>query len=103
MNVLHSSISLKQRDKRKLTKHKSDLRNLSSTVVFITKKKQVVQKGRGFLPLLLGPVLSFRTPLLLKGNNHGWEDSVCKRNNSQDTKSKTDGPPAVQKEGIELR
>ena len=64
LKVLHGSIPLQQKNKRKLAKHKNDLRNLASKVVSIQKKKQIVQKGRGFLPLLLGPVLSFLAPLL---------------------------------------
>ena len=64
LNVLHGSIPLQQKNKIKLAKHKNDLRNLASKLVSIQKKKQIVQKGRGFLPLLLGPVLSFLAPLL---------------------------------------
>ena len=64
LNVLHGSIPLQQKNRRKLAKHKNDLRNLVSKVVSIQQKKQIVQKGSRFLPLLLGPVLSSLAPLL---------------------------------------
>ena len=45
LNVLHGSIPVQQKNKRKLAKHKNDLPNLALKVVFIQKKKQIVQKG----------------------------------------------------------
>ena len=61
LNVLHGFIPLQQKNKSKLAKYKNDLRNIAPRVV------PIVQKGRGFLPLLLVPVLSFLAPLLVNG------------------------------------
>ena len=43
LNVLHGSIPLQPKNKRKLAKHKNDLRNLSSNVVSIKKNNKIVQ------------------------------------------------------------
>ena len=66
LNILQGNIPISQKEKKsKLQKHKSDLRRLASDKP-LTEKKRIIQKGNGFLPMLLGPVLAALGPLLLK-------------------------------------
>ena len=85
LNVLHGSIPLQQKNKRKLAKHKNDLHNLASKVVSIQKKKQIVQKVEDSSRSCWVQSCRSLHHYFLIGNNHGPEDSVCKRNDSQDT------------------
>ena len=65
LNVLQGNIPVSQKEKSKLQKYKSDLRSLASDKP-LTEKKRIIQKGNGFLPMLLGPVLAALGPLLFK-------------------------------------
>lgn len=61
LNVLKGAVSLKSCQKNKLKKHKQVLRKLATKPTgknsWKKKKRVIVQKGGGFLPLLLAPVL----------------------------------------------
>ena len=65
LNILQGNIPISQKEKSKLQKHKSDLRSLASDKP-LTEKKRIIQKGNGFLPMLLGPLLAALGPLLFK-------------------------------------
>lgn len=61
LNVVRGVVSLKNSQLKKLRKHKQVLRKLAkkgSVKSWQAKKRVIVQKGGGFLPLLLEPVLS---------------------------------------------
>ena len=58
LNVLKGNVKIKPSAKRRLTPYKSVIRNLVKPKVNIEKRRKLlVQKG-GFLPLLLGSLLS---------------------------------------------
>lgn len=65
-NILKGNIRLKPKEKEKLRRHKTALRELTkgkSASGLKKKRKLLVQKG-GFLPLLLSPILSVAGGLL---------------------------------------
>lgn len=66
VNILQGTVPLSSQEKKKLSKHKRNLRRLSTKSTSIDKKKQIIQKGNGFLPLLLGPVISALGSILFK-------------------------------------
>ena len=85
LNMLHGSISLQQKNKRKLAKHKNDLCNMASKVVLFRKKSRSYQQVEGSSrSCWVQSCRSFYHYILI-GNNHGPEDSVRKQNDSQDT------------------
>lgn len=58
LNVLKSVVKLSPTQKRKIAKHKHHLRLLVSKATSLDKRRRVlVQKGDGFLTLVLGSVL----------------------------------------------
>ena len=75
LNVLHGSIPLQQKNKIKLAKHKNDFRKRcrSYKKVEVSSRSCWVQCCRSM------------HHYFLIGNKHGPEDSVRKRNDSQDT------------------
>lgn len=65
LNVLRGTVKLNPSQKGKLRRHKETLRQLADKRVPLNKKKNVlVQKGDGFLGLLLAPVLQQLASLL---------------------------------------
>ena len=66
LNILKGSVPLKPQDKKKLIKRKRDLRALTSKSTNIADKKRIIQKGNGFLPMLLGPIIATLGSLLFK-------------------------------------
>lgn len=58
MNILNGNVKISSRSKRSLKDYKNSLRKISSTRTSLkSKKKILVQKG-GFLPTILGAILS---------------------------------------------
>ena len=57
MNILQGQIMLTATQKKKLSKHKSSLRQLASHKTSHTQKKKILQKG-GLLPAFLLPLLA---------------------------------------------
>lgn len=58
-NVLNGRINLNENQKKKLSKHKTLLRNIVKNRNKVNKRKLLVnQKGGAFLPALLIPILS---------------------------------------------
>ena len=66
LNILKGSVPLKPQDKKKLIKRKRDLRALTSKSTSIVDKKRIIQKGNGFLPMLLRPIIATLGSLLFK-------------------------------------
>ena len=65
LNVLNRNIKLKKPALKKLLKHKAVLRRLAKKRKnFFLKKKLLIQKGAGFLPLLIGPAIALISSLL---------------------------------------
>lgn len=64
LNVLHGTVPLTPQEKSKLSPHKFQLRKLTAKSSSLAEKKRIIQKGNGFLPLLLGPVISALGSLL---------------------------------------
>ena len=65
-NVLKGRVQLKTEEKRRLQKHKNNLRAFLQENTPLKKKKEIVQKG-GFLGALLAPLLgSVIVPLAKK-------------------------------------
>lgn len=65
LNVLRGVVKINPQQKRKLTHHKNTLRKLADKKVSWTaKKKAIVQKGDGFLSIILPPVLQTLASLL---------------------------------------
>lgn len=60
LNCLNGNVKLSDSDKHKLMKHKNCLRKLLSNKAnsIEQKKKIIIQKGSGFLPIILSAVLS---------------------------------------------
>ena len=65
LNVLHGNVPLTPAQRKSLSKHKRTIRNLA-TKQPINKKKTILQKGGGFLPVLLGPILGILSSILAK-------------------------------------
>lgn len=63
-NILRGNIPIKGTIKRKLSKHKKHLRELSDRKTKLKAKKQILVQHGGFLPLLLTPILSVAGSLL---------------------------------------
>ncbi len=57
-NILHGNVPLSKKQKNKLIKHKYYLRNLCKKGENLKKKKIVLQKGAGIIPLILTPILT---------------------------------------------
>lgn len=57
-NVLKGKIPLKKKEKFKLRKYKDILRKLVTKGKHKLRKTVIIQKGGGFLPIVLGAVLS---------------------------------------------
>jgi len=65
LNVLRGTVKLNPSQKGKLRLHKETLRELANKRVPLSKKKKlIVQKGDGFLGILLAPVLQQLASLL---------------------------------------
>jgi len=63
-NILKGNVELTTDEKRVLCHHKKTIRDLSSKKISLKRKRDIlVQKG-GFLPALLGPILSIVTGIL---------------------------------------
>ena len=56
LNILKGRIKLSPTQKKKLSRHKNNLRLLATKKTTLKQRKRVLQKG-GFLGALLGPVL----------------------------------------------
>ena len=65
LNVLRGNVPLDAKQKKNLQKYKNQLRQLTSNSS-LHKKKTIVQKGSGFLPFLLGPIISVLGSLFKK-------------------------------------
>ena len=55
LNILKGNVAITPEQKRKLSRHKRDLRNVSVKRLDLKSKKRILQKG-GFLPALLAPI-----------------------------------------------
>ena len=65
LNVLRGTVKLNPSQKRKLRRHKDSLRQLADKRIPLKRKKNlIVQKGEGFLGILLAPVLQQLASLL---------------------------------------
>ena len=60
LNCLNGNVDLSKEDKQKLYRYKTSMRDLmKKTKLPLKKKKQIlIQKGSGFLPIILSAVLS---------------------------------------------
>ena len=65
LNILKGNIPLQSDQRKRLQKHKHKLRQLTGAAS-ITEKKKIIQKGAGFLPFLLAPIISALGSILLK-------------------------------------
>ena len=66
LNVLKGNVKLTSSQKQLLRRHRKVLRSLADRKTTVKRKKQLlVQKG-GFLPALLGPILSTLAGLFIK-------------------------------------
>lgn len=61
MNILKGNVPISPAHKRRLSRHKKDLRFLAKRGNKIQSKKRVLQKG-GLLPALLAPLLGAALP-----------------------------------------
>lgn len=69
LNILNGNITLTEIEKKRLKKYKHLLRQLASKRIGTKKKERLlIQKGSGFLPLLILPALSLLTRMF---NNDG--------------------------------
>lgn len=57
-NVLKGKVPLKDKERRKLKKHKDTLRQIISKGESKVRKQIILQKGGAFLPIIIGSVLS---------------------------------------------
>ena len=58
-NTLRGNVNLNPSQKKRLAKHKSVLRHLANTKIsWKTKQKKLVQKGSGFLSILLPAIIA---------------------------------------------
>lgn len=67
LNVLKGRVTVSSLQKKKLTRHKRDLRDLVKKKTSFKRRRQILQKG-GFLGLLLKPVVSLLGGLLSAGS-----------------------------------
>ena len=67
LNILNGNITLTETEKNRLKKYKHLLRQLASKRIAVKKKQHLlIQKGSGFLPLLLIPALTVLSQLFNK-------------------------------------
>jgi hypothetical protein len=64
--VLKGNVPLTTKEKSRLKKHKNKLRTLVKKKVSLSKKKDIIQSGGGFLGALLMPVASLLGSLLFR-------------------------------------
>ncbi len=64
LNILRGTITLTQKEKSELRKHKTKLRKIANPNVSNQTKKKVMQKGGALVPLMLKPVLKAVIPIL---------------------------------------
>ena len=63
-NILNKRVELKPQQRKKLSVHAKDIRNIANCRDFVKGKRLLVQKGNGFLPLLLAPIISAAAGLI---------------------------------------
>ena len=67
-NILHGTVKLSKQRQTKLLRYKKLLRFINDKKVAVNKKKKVlIQKGGGFLPALIVPILALAGSLLSHG------------------------------------
>lgn len=64
LNILKGHVRLSAAQKKKLARHKRDLRSLVARKTKLASKKRILQKG-GFLPALLAPLAKGLLPLVI--------------------------------------
>lgn len=66
LNVLSGNIKISPNLKSKLSKHRNTLRRLVCTKnsCWKSKKRLIVQKGQGVIPLLIGPIISLLSEII---------------------------------------
>ena len=64
LNVLRGNVPITPDQKRKLGRHKRELRSIAKKGLSIQRKKRILQKG-GFLPALLGPIAKILGGIIL--------------------------------------
>ena len=75
LNILNGNVPLKPAERKALKKHKNKLRRIVDKKTSLKKKQKIVQSG-GFLPLLLGPLLSVIAPLAGKAIVHAISKKI---------------------------
>lgn len=58
LNIINSNVPLTRTQKKKLKRYRKRLHDISSSKVKINKKKKILKQKGGFLPLVIGPILS---------------------------------------------
>ena len=66
LNILKGNVPLSTLQKRRLARHKKELRCIANRKTSIATKKKVLQRG-GFIAALAGPILKAVVPSLLGG------------------------------------
>ena len=66
LNVLKGNVSLSTSQKRQLSRHRRVLRSLADRKTPNKRKKQLLLQKGGFLPALLGPIISTLAGLFIK-------------------------------------
>lgn len=68
-NIVHGNINIDQKTKNKLFKYRTKLHALSKPSISLNSKKKILkQKGGGFLPLLIVPILSLLSDIIINKN-----------------------------------
>lgn len=67
-NILHGTVKLSKQRQKKLQQYRNLLRYIADKKVSVSKKKKaLIQKGGGFLPALIIPILALAGSLLAHG------------------------------------
>ena len=64
LNTLNGNVKVSEKEKARLKKYKGILRKILKEKKLTSKKKFLIQKGQGFLPLILPGAISLITSLI---------------------------------------
>lgn len=63
-NTLQGKVKLNPKEKRKISKYKNKLRKIANPATTLQSRRELIQRGGGFLQLLLRPLLTVIAPLV---------------------------------------
>ena len=97
VNILKGNVKLTKKNKTKLRKHTGKLRKLASKKINLNTRKEIIQKGHGFLASMLLPIIPM-IPRLIKDAVKGVK--YIKKNYAGTKKNRTVITPRLIKDTV---